>query len=185
MCSNLICQETIYGMIINAITLCDLYGNSCVNKFNKYILISQSENYANAQAFCRTHLGTDLASLHNVDDFNEAKLLCQLNNADCWIGLNDIDAEGIWKWQDGTSLDFGKNTSGGIYPWSNFPNAQPNNLNGNEDCVSMKNDRNYTFNDDECDSVSQYFICNMPSELCVETQWNSTGESLVECGQYL
>ena len=74
--------------------------NSCVGKLNKFILIKQAKNNADAQAFCRMNIGTDLASLHSKDDFREAQSLCELTGGQsCWIGLNDIADEGVWKWK--------------------------------------------------------------------------------------
>ena len=44
-----------------------------------------------------------------------------------WIGFNDIDEEGKWKWFDSSPVDY-----------TNWGNGQPNSWNGNnEDCAAI------------------------------------------------
>ncbi|XP_028251186.1 CD209 antigen-like [Parambassis ranga] len=69
-----------------------------------------------------------------------------------WIGLRDIDEEGIWKWLDGTRLTDGY--------WND---GEPNN-HSNEDCAAMYPRINpfKSWNDAPC-SYSLKWICEMRS----------------------
>uniref|UniRef100_A0A4W5LAZ3 C-type lectin domain-containing protein n=1 Tax=Hucho hucho TaxID=62062 RepID=A0A4W5LAZ3_9TELE len=52
----------------------------------------------------------------------------QDSGAFVWIGLSDLETEGIWKWVDGTPLTTG------------YWDGQPNNL-GDQDCVEFNSHR--------------------------------------------
>eukprot|EP00484_Ammonia_sp_Unknown_P017445 CAMPEP_0197036650 /NCGR_PEP_ID=MMETSP1384-20130603/14099_1 /TAXON_ID=29189 /ORGANISM="Ammonia sp." /LENGTH=686 /DNA_ID=CAMNT_0042466847 /DNA_START=638 /DNA_END=2698 /DNA_ORIENTATION=- len=146
--------------------------NECVGQMNKYILIKQALNWTDALSFCREIVGTDLASMHSEDDYQDVKALCQLNGR-CRIGLNDIVTEGTFVWSDGSSLDFGHNTSGGVYPW--FP-GEPNNSGGREDTGELlANGWKWPWNDMPID-VERRFVCNAPSELCATSHWSYSGD---------
>ena len=74
-------------------------------------------------------------------------------NKHIWIGGNDIETEGTWFWTtSGREID--------EFHWSYGHHGQPNNLNGNQDCIAISGDRNHggLWNDLSCDS-SYYFIC--------------------------
>lgn len=52
-------------------------------------------------------------------------LLEEANLSSAWIGLNDIQSEGVWRWVTGEN-----------YSYSNWNDGEPNNIN-NEDCVEL------------------------------------------------
>jgi len=77
---------------------------------------------------CRRIQGSDLASIHNVDDFNLLRYLFLMPDQDHtanWIGLNDIVKEGQWMWTDGTHSEYQR--------WL-MPMKEPNGGN-EENCV--------------------------------------------------
>ena len=127
-----------------------------------------------AKTFCLL-FGTNLASIHSESDFNETRNLCQnehptiTNGPSCWIGLNDVDNESVWKWEDGTVTDYGfinnlsTNPTSGIFPWAtnNQNQSEPNDASGNEDCVILWRLHDYKWNDASCDA-NYYPICNYP-----------------------
>ncbi|XP_078701529.1 macrophage mannose receptor 1-like [Branchiostoma floridae x Branchiostoma belcheri] len=72
------------------------------------------------------------------------------NNADFYIGLNDQNAEGQWRFADGTAL--------GSY--NNWNPGEPNNS-GNEDCVALLPGYGSKWNDIPCNLHLRY-ICQVP-----------------------
>ena len=148
--------------------------NECRGKLSKYVFIhDRKSTYSNALSLCEDELGTSLASVHDIHDFAlMAGLGSMVSDAAYWIGANDIDDEGNWKWTDGTSFDFGANLSGSVFPWSNNPGLnEPNNAGGGEDCVELRPDRGWEWNDRGCGpELTRSFLCNLPSEICTRFQ---------------
>ena len=74
-------------------------------------------------------------------------------NDDFWIGLNDIDSEGEFRWLNG---DVFRNE----IVWGS---GQPDNHNSNEDCVHLNRDRNNPegANDVPC-SFNAHGLCEKP-----------------------
>ena len=95
---------------------------------NSYYLSSNGLWAQAAETFCVNHCSSNLASIHNDDQYSEIKDIITNDptlrptgsiSADdhLWIGLNDASLNG-YQWTDGSTFDFGNNTSGGSYPWS-------------------------------------------------------------------
>eukprot|EP01084_Bolivina_argentea_P269945 458900_1 len=127
--------------------ICD----ECIwNEFSKYILIDDNKyNFSQGNSYCQAQFHTNLASIHNEEEYKEAQLLCSLSNdSNCWIGLkNNI-------WIDGTEFIYG-------------------NVNNSENCsVIRAENTSTTWLSDNCEEQKS-FICNMPSELCFKSQWNN------------
>eukprot|EP01083_Nonionella_stella_P200604 734511_1 len=58
-----------------------------------------SLTWEQAQAFCQQKHGTDLATFYTADDVLEVEqLIGSVNQAGGWIGLNDRQVEGTFKW---------------------------------------------------------------------------------------
>jgi hypothetical protein len=73
------------------------------------------------------------ARLATFDNTNDSKsiaynLLFLKNRSSAWIGLNDLDQEGQYRW-----------TNANTYLYSNWASGEPNNA-GNEDAVALLND---------------------------------------------
>eukprot|EP01084_Bolivina_argentea_P002559 4731_1 len=135
--------------------------NDCVGKLNKYIHMKHAYDYTAAQAWCQSKLGTDLASIHSQSDYDEAYEWCEENGNSCWIGLDDSASKGTFVWKDGTTFDFGSTISGGVYPWGNVDNLEPNNFNNGEDCVEMRDNVdpvgfNWRWNDNACTTPKEF-----------------------------
>ncbi|XP_046699260.1 putative C-type lectin domain family 20 member A isoform X2 [Silurus meridionalis] len=97
-----------------------------------------------AQAYCRQH-HTDLASaLQSTDSIYIWNI--RLGQGNSWIGLY----RDTWKWSDGTDA--------ANLHWAT---GQPNNLAGNENCVSIYNGKLY---DDSCTKL-YYFFCHTDSPM--------------------
>uniref|UniRef100_A0A3B5LLC9 C-type lectin domain-containing protein n=1 Tax=Xiphophorus couchianus TaxID=32473 RepID=A0A3B5LLC9_9TELE len=104
-----------------------------------------------ARQFCRRQ-GGDLAIVNNREKFLTINqdLSRQASQSGFWIGLRDVEEEGVWKWVDGTRLTEG------------FWNVgEPNNLN-NEDCAAVypKSNPFMSWNDAPC-NYNLKWICEM------------------------
>ena len=96
--------------------------------------------------------GSQLASIHSL--LENAFVMESYDYAGMWIGLNDVSAEGQFAWADGSTVDF-----------ENWQPGQPDDKDGNEDCVQVPHPNDPTagrWDDDTC-SVDKYFLCKMPA----------------------
>ncbi|CAG2194187.1 unnamed protein product [Mytilus edulis] len=71
-----------------------------------------------------------------------------------WLGGSDQANEGVWVWT----------TSGQVFTvtdWHTRTIREPNNQNGNENCLTIDDDLDYEWNDEKC-SIDYRFICEKP-----------------------
>ena len=116
-----------------------------------------------AEAYCN-NLGSNLATIKDINDRDEAKAFCQTldhsNSNGCWIGLYFEDAS--WKWTDQSDLgqygfDLNGNPTTGIDPWHY---GEPKNWNSHGDaCIHFFKRQYFNWNDGKC-SDGNYPICN-------------------------
>ena len=104
----------------------------CIIFNDAYHVAHSGVFWPDAETYCNSHCGSNLASIHSDKQYNDIKTLIRnddilsLSNAfgdDYWIGLNDEAETGTFVWTDNSDFDFATNISGGSYPW--LPN-QPN-----------------------------------------------------------
>uniref|UniRef100_A0AAQ6IDK2 C-type lectin domain-containing protein n=1 Tax=Anabas testudineus TaxID=64144 RepID=A0AAQ6IDK2_ANATE len=105
-----------------------------------YFLSTKSGSWTTGREDCRTR-GADLVVIHSAEE--QVKCVFMF---DTWIGLNDRDKEGTWKWVDGTPLT--------VTYWAS---KEPNNGNadGNvaeEDCVKVLGSQSSNWNDNLCEA---------------------------------
>ncbi|XP_028249454.1 CD209 antigen-like protein E [Parambassis ranga] len=123
-----------------------LFGCGC------YFFSADSASWERSRQDCREK-GADLVA---IDSYEEQEFLTTTINQTSWIGLNDRDHEGTWKWSDGTPLD-----STPAY----WREDQPDNGNGDplwgeEDCVyiTAQQEAKKNWNDRKC-VASHRWIC--------------------------
>uniref|UniRef100_A0A3P9P6R6 CD209 antigen-like protein A n=1 Tax=Poecilia reticulata TaxID=8081 RepID=A0A3P9P6R6_POERE len=110
-----------------------------------YLLSTSSGSWDEGRTDCRTR-GGDLVV---IDDDDEQKFISTFTNKQTWIGLNDKETEGSWKWVDGTPLAKywaaqQPDNGGGDPQW------------GEEDCAHTR--ISVSWNDLKC-SASLHWLC--------------------------
>ncbi|KAF4071615.1 hypothetical protein AMELA_G00275390 [Ameiurus melas] len=86
-----------------------------------YYISNEKRNWEESKQDCRDK-GADLVIINSKEEQEFISKI--LSSRKAWIGLNDGDREGEWKWVDGTPLNTGF--------WAN---GEPNSYEGDEDCV--------------------------------------------------
>lgn len=101
-----------------------------------YRLIATGRSWKNSRKFCQ-EAGGNLATIRNEDENAFVTKIVKATPRHYWIGLNDIEKEGRWRWlDDPTQVTF-----------TNWRKGEPNNY-GNEDCVFIT--RMYDWQDLYC-----------------------------------
>ncbi|KAK2853462.1 hypothetical protein Q5P01_006123 [Channa striata] len=127
-----------------------------------YIYVPDAMTQSEAKQYCRDHY-TDLATFRNWDDI-DAVPAHYCNNVFCWIGLQrNTYSSDVWNWSDGDKSDFRHWNSG-----------EPNNKDGNENCVAMEMS---FWTDFECD-FKHSFLCYEDEFILV--QENKTWQEALE-----
>ncbi|XP_072020400.1 macrophage mannose receptor 1-like [Amphiura filiformis] len=117
------------------------------------------KNWRDARDVCQSIAGGNLATIHNqAQQSSLSAMIKGVPDSDVWIGLSDIGSQGKFHWSDETDLDY-----------TNWANGQPDGSvlfpqPGNVDCVEMINDgdRPGGWNDVECESTMNAFLCQIP-----------------------
>uniref|UniRef100_A0A8C6URS8 C-type lectin domain-containing protein n=1 Tax=Neogobius melanostomus TaxID=47308 RepID=A0A8C6URS8_9GOBI len=74
------------------------FGTRCFKFFNS------EKTWTMAEESCN-NLGGNLASIHSDE---ENAFINGLINGPAWLGGNDMDQEGVWRWTDGSPWDYTK-----------------------------------------------------------------------------
>lgn len=121
-----------------------LFGCAC------YLFSTKLDSWGKGRQDCRDQE----ADLVVIDSREEQEFLTRNTKSNTWIGLNDRDNEGTWKWTDDTPLT-----------QAYWCEGQPDNGGGNpqwgeEDCVHFQSGMKYeeSWNDRRCDD-SLHWIC--------------------------
>ncbi|XP_077973115.1 alpha-N-acetylgalactosamine-specific lectin-like isoform X1 [Styela clava] len=109
-----------------------------------YKMFLDQVSYATAKANCQEKKA-NLASVGVRDSSMRNHLISLASGENVWIGLNDIEHEGNFIWEDGV-VSTADNT-----PWIN----PPDDYEGNEDCVHLTET---SLNDYDCSKLLPY-IC--------------------------
>ncbi|KAI4900494.1 hypothetical protein NFI96_020042 [Prochilodus magdalenae] len=108
---------------------------SCFNN-RFYFTSTETKSWSESRTYCKER-GADLSIINSKEE--QEFISKVLGHTSAWIGLTDIDDEGVWKWVDGSAL-----TTEFWWP------GEPNDIN-NEDCAG-NNFRNNgsSWNDYRC-----------------------------------
>jgi Lectin C-type domain len=74
---------------------------------HRYLLLKYLANWHTAEAICQYHYGLHLAAIHDIGEMWRVNNRCfaQMNDM-CWVGANDLQRRGIFRWTDGSSWDW-------------------------------------------------------------------------------
>ncbi|GFO32973.1 C-type lectin-related protein 4 [Plakobranchus ocellatus] len=109
---------------------------------------SETTDYFNATAVCRAS-GAYLADVKTAEKLSLIQTVA--NRKDRWIGLDDIQEEGLHVWQiDGKNMTEEERVAV-------FPSNEPNDMHGTEDCIQFRQ-QTQMLNDKTC-SVKYGFVC--------------------------
>nr|XP_039274127.1 C-type lectin lectoxin-Thr1-like [Styela clava] len=116
-----------------------------------YKVFEVKATYVEAKANCKKY-GGQLASTGYRDDNVRREILPLVRTGGhTWIGLNDIQHENTFVWEDGVTA------KADSIPWHE---GEPNDANGNEDCVDIASGFDWNLNDQYCGAKLQY-LCEI------------------------
>lgn len=144
-CDALVDEASPSNAICNGCQLFDVGGRS-------YALCSSGATWDAARSACAAFTG----DLLRIDDAAEQAAVVALPEPPAgpgggwFIGLSDAASEGVFTWIDGLGLD--------QTAWNP---GEPNDANGNEDCVEMDH-ASGVWNDVPCDAT-RAFVCESPA----------------------
>eukprot|EP01083_Nonionella_stella_P261164 889557_1 len=106
--------------------------------------------WAEAEAYCNSQ-GSNLASMHSQNDFNEVVALCDATGdpTGCHIGATLDSYPGEWKWSDDSATNFGFINGNGAQLDLNIWNT--GDMAGKQHCSYMyRGSREWQFEDIDC-----------------------------------
>ena len=114
-------------------------------------------NWPTARSNCRSW-GGDLASIRSMGEEDFIQSLGDSSYGSCWIGHHDRYNEA------GNNATLFVSVGGSQSLYRNFYGNEPNNSNGGEDCVKMRDWNGGGWSDTSCSSGLSCYICGKPSE---------------------
>nr|QNH72453.1 toxin candidate TRINITY_DN20625_c6_g6_i3.p1 [Ceriantheomorphe brasiliensis] len=121
------------------------YGENCY-----YFSTTETASWDDARKLCLKH-GSDLASILTPEENSFLKDWAKRSSVfdvdGYWTGGNDQATEGTFVWGDGSTFSY-----------SDWHAGEPNDLNNNEDCLELRKDFQFQWNDLDCSHLNA-FIC--------------------------
>nr|CAB3263208.1 uncharacterized protein LOC104266258 [Phallusia mammillata] len=119
-------------------------GNNCETVHQDHQLTTTVMTWAQSRSYCQS-IGGDLATWGMRDSSTRNSIIRNSlrpgPDVHYWIGLSDIDREGVWKYVDGV-----KRTNAN----TDFADGEPNDSKGGQDCARLWQEENYQMDDEDC-----------------------------------
>jgi hypothetical protein len=135
----------------------------------QYFMSSTTANWNTSRATCK-RLGMDLAIVDSLKVHRYLTRLAQSKGVtDFWVGGTDMFQESNWIWVDGSRIGLNSTWRTGLpnRGFAMWGPDQPNNKDGNENCLHMRKSSSqgyaYTWNDHPC-SLAWNFVCALEGE---------------------
>ena len=126
-----------------------------------YLWVTAKKNWTAAEDFCQKE-GGHLASVAEETTMGFVLLgAVKKNLVEVWLGGNDIEKEGVWKWTDCATWN--------LTFWAH---GEPSNAGGAEHCLQYSK-KYYPWNDDECYNEKDVFLCS--KKICPKNSNTDTG----------
>ncbi|XP_048239843.1 perlucin-like [Haliotis rufescens] len=118
------------------------HGDSC------YWISTTVASFAEAKTYCQ-YMQSHLARITSKveDDFLRGHVRRRGKGTDYWLGATDMNVEGKWLWEGNKAMTY-----------TNWDRNNPNNDKGVENCLGLRKEFNYKWNDYQCHHRLN-FIC--------------------------
>uniref|UniRef100_A0A2I3TP59 CD209 molecule n=1 Tax=Pan troglodytes TaxID=9598 RepID=A0A2I3TP59_PANTR len=119
---------------------------------NCYFMSNSQRNWHDSITACK-EVGAQLVVIKSAEEQNFLQLQSSRSNRFTWMGLSDLNEEGMWQWVDGSPL---------LPSFNQYWNrGEPNNV-GEEDCAEFSGNG---WNDDKC-NLAKFWICKKSAASC-------------------
>ncbi|XP_026181490.1 ladderlectin-like isoform X1 [Mastacembelus armatus] len=106
-----------------------------------FFYVPKLTSWPDAQKNCQS-LGANLASVRDKDEYAAIQnviLSASKDSKKAWIGGSDAQQKGSWFWADGTP-----------FRYTNWSPGQPDNKDGNQNCIQMNFGAKKLWDDGDC-----------------------------------
>ena len=139
---------------------------------HRYFFCRNSFTWAEAAGRCRSQPG---GALLHLETQAELEFVMARVSGASWIGANDRDLEGLWRWAD-DGVPFWRGTAGGealLSGFNSWGSDQPDGAADDEDCAQLRQDG--TWGDQRCDNIAA-FVCEVGADRCPDDDKRSPGQ---------
>jgi len=131
--------------------------------YGQFAYVQSQKTWTEANEYCLAIYGTTLATIKNDDDaeamFAMKEMLKGDDTTHVWVGLTDMNNEGVWEWASGYQCD------GDCDELDYWNDGEPNAFGQNEDCahiLSGSTSASKMLNDLTCGNGNvAHFICDV------------------------
>lgn len=149
---------------------CNLDGKQQCDWNNPYVLVKNTNqiSWSDAEKYCQSKYGTQLASIHNEKQKEKATELTGYKSRP-WIGLYYNGDSNQYEWSDGTSNNY--------FDWAKGEPSQAS----NEGCVEIEYSKNKQWNDFDCSGYDTNSKIKIQEFLCANPEYDEDVACMCDC----